>query len=198
MKKWLKECLIFAILFSISIFIYQRIFERYLDQRLFFHISSTLPLLYVFIKLAVIFSLAYLMRVGWSILKYRCLRRRHQYILIILYIVYMTYILFFKTVGIRGVELNPLSFMYEIYYGSISYPLMNIILFVPVGFFIKDFKQAFIPIILGLLTIEIVQYIGHLGIFDIGDSVANFIGVSSGYALTKLKIFQKLKHKLLE
>lgn len=62
--------------------------------------------------------------------------------------------------------------------------LLNIVLFIPLGFLLGDFKKAksgpfyFCIILTG--TIELAQFLTYRGLFDIDDIISNFIGGSVG------------------
>lgn len=64
----------------------------------------------------------------------------------------------------------------------------NILLFIPLGIFFKQFKIKHIYIgLLIILTIESIQLILRVGIFDIIDICLNFIGFLIGYLLYNKK-----------
>lgn len=65
----------------------------------------------------------------------------------------------------------------------------NIIIFIPMGIFIKNMKikkvYHFILSILIITCIETLQYITQIGVFDIIDILLNIIGTLIGYMIAK-------------
>lgn len=65
----------------------------------------------------------------------------------------------------------------------------NILIFIPLGIFLKYFKirfiSAFVIIIILVISIETLQYLTKRGIFDIMDIFLNIIGASIGYMLIR-------------
>lgn len=65
----------------------------------------------------------------------------------------------------------------------------NIIIFIPMGIFIKNMKTKkvyhFILAILIIICIETLQYITQIGVFDIIDILLNIIGTLIGYMIVK-------------
>ena len=65
----------------------------------------------------------------------------------------------------------------------------NILIFVPLGIFLKYFKiqliSAFMIIIILVISIESLQYLTKRGIFDIIDIFLNIIGAIIGYILIR-------------
>ncbi|MBF0779720.1 MULTISPECIES: VanZ family protein [unclassified Granulicatella] len=178
---------LWCILLIVCYLAYRYILYDYLLRTIFFSYSHI-----IYVHVIAIFILTYLSRVCLFIIQYKYIKHIHVFYLKWIYFIVLIYILFFKTIGLQGYELDPLSFLWEIQNGSISYPVMNILCFIPIGFMIKQMKKQWIYIILGLLLIETVQYTGHLGIFDFGDCITNFIGILIGYGFSQLKIYQTI------
>ena len=65
----------------------------------------------------------------------------------------------------------------------------NILIFIPLGIFLKYFKirfiSAFVIIIILVISIETLQYLTKRGIFYIMDIFLNIIGASIGYMLIR-------------
>jgi len=76
--------------------------------------------------------------------------------------------------------------------------LGNILLFVPLGFylkaFIKNFKYTFLTIVSIPITIELLQYLFATGAADIDDIILNIIGEIMGLFL--LSLINLIYHKL--
>lgn len=176
MKKYLP--LLFISTLFISYFIWSDIIPQHLS---FIYIrENILQIALVILTACVLTSLLYMLLT----------RRIYKYIVYILYTGYflsLVYFLFFKTIGVQGVSLNPLSFVQEIRYGDDWVALMNILYFIPLGWLCSK-KLHLCTTLIALMSVECIQYIFHLGIFDLGDIVANMIGVSIGYLVYTLFI----------
>jgi hypothetical protein len=89
-----------------------------------------------------------------------------------------------KSPGIQGFNLD----VSDLYREIIGYPvsvLVNLLLFAPVGAVAFRHVRS-LPLALALAlvligTIETVQYVLHLGIFDVVDIILNMIGFTLGY-----------------
>ena len=62
--------------------------------------------------------------------------------------------------------------------------LLNVLLFLPLGFSLRG-RSWWFPIILSV-SIEVIQQITHLGMFDVWDIAANTIGSTIGIAIHML------------
>jgi len=87
---------------------------------------------------------------------------------------------------------------------SWQFLILNIILFIPLGFLLplmsKNFKNFYRTLIIALLftfIIEIIQYVTGLGIFEIDDIFNNIIGAIIGYGLIMFVINLKDKISLV-
>lgn len=102
----------------------------------------------------------------------------------IAYCILLTIVIMFKSIGVQAINLNPLSILTQFGEGAFIV-LANIVLFIPIGFilfsFVKPIKKAIIYSFLGLLCLEITQYILHLGVADISDLFTNLAGIGLGY-----------------
>lgn len=67
--------------------------------------------------------------------------------------------------------------------------MINIILFIPIGYFLKRkrFIFFFITAILITFGIEFIQLIFEVGVFDINDIILNLSGMLLGYSIGRLK-----------
>lgn len=101
------------------------------------------------------------------------------------YCLILIFILFYKSVGIRGYEWNVFKLIEYLRYDTTA-ALINISLFIPMGLFIKrlDVKTILLSIAM-LFGIEAIQYIFSLGIFDLLDILLNFVGLLIGYQLRR-------------
>lgn len=128
--------------------------------------------------------------------------KNKEKVILILYILLMTYLLFFRRESYRSMgysmynlELFSTIKMY-ITYGAINpYVFVvnivgNIVMLVPLGLILPNIfdkcKKLLIMICLGIiipLSIEIIQYVSQKGIFDVDDILLNFIGIIIGYII---------------
>lgn len=113
-------------------------------------------------------------------------------IIILLYILYfsvMFFMLFLKSPGIQGYNINIMSYLYEIFTVDSLVPLFNILMFIPLGILFKfDYKNIAL-FILFIFLCEIIQYVLKVGIFDIGDILLNTVGFLVGSILHDTKLF---------
>lgn len=114
----------------------------------------------------------------------------------VLYFLLLIYLLLFKNIGIRGYELNPLSFVADFIDGDAIVVLLNIIMFIPLGWLLSLNKKKLGLVVLGIFLIEVSQYIFYLGIFDVGDIIANTAGFIVG-TIIKESLFNKVTFKIV-
>jgi len=121
----------------------------------------------------------------------------------IIYILILLYLLFVRDMDFHGgqfISINIVPFMtIKNYTSLIAYGryrlfiinvLGNIVVFIPFGYLVikyfMKYQKKYILIIFAICipcTIEITQYIFHLGILDVDDVILNFIGIIIGYLL---------------
>lgn len=97
------------------------------------------------------------------------------------------------------------SYKNAIYSGECTNIILNIFMFVPLGFILpllwKRCKKWYVTYLLGLfitLTIEIVQLITMRGIFEVDDIINNFLGCAIGYGLVMtFTLMFKKRNKIL-
>lgn len=115
------------------------------------------------------------------------------YIFYIIYCLLLIYLLFFKNIGIQGIEWNPLMFIQDLLSAVV---LLNIVMFIPSGFLFKFNKKNLLLFILVIFLVEISQYVFALGIFDVGDIFTNTCGFIIGSALSETPLFSNFKEKI--
>lgn len=112
------------------------------------------------------------------------------------YFVVLAFGLFARQIGFNGMNLNPLAFIqgFKEDPQSIIVICMNIVFFIPMGYLFRNRKNFFsiAVILLILLSIETIQYIFKLGIFDVDDIIFNFIGFLIGYKIINKYLFSKI------
>ena len=136
----------------------------------------------------------------YAFLKILLTRKLKKQTLLLLYFIYflaLFYLLFLKNIGTQGLSLNPLSFARELYWGSHFVPIMNLLMFIPLGLLFSSRLSNLLLCLLTLFSIESIQYFGHLGVFDLGDITLNMLGILVGTAIHQLPQFQTVIKKIL-
>lgn len=120
-----------------------------------------------------------------------------MYMIWICYFCILLFVLFIRLVGNRGINLNPFDFINSLKSDHMFFltMIMNILIFAPLGYFFrkKTFIISLISIVIISLSVETIQYIFKLGIFDIDDILLNTIGFIIGYKLTRSLYYKSLK-----
>lgn len=183
-----REFILSFFLLIISMFCAQIICYFYLDEFMRFYATSMITF---FIPRIIITLFIYTLLD--LLVKKNMIRKRQK---IFLFLLYCTGILTltFKPVSFRGYNLMPFTFLKDLqmYTNQIYLFLGNVFLYVPVGFVLcrltKDKKrtQTFIVISILLCSIEAVQFVCKLGVFDIDDILLNFAGFAMGYFICVL------------
>ncbi|MGT2715032.1 VanZ family protein [Streptococcus respiraculi] len=145
--------------------------------------------------LLIILVMSYSVFVFVSFFYQETVSRKKIRVLYVLYFVCLAYLLFFKNLGIRGFEPNPIETLRDIQAGSSFVPLMNILMFVPLGTLITDKKHFFLAC-LGVTGVELTQYLFSLGICDTGDIVLNSVGILIGIAMRRIGLFNVFLRKI--
>lgn len=112
--------------------------------------------------------------------------------LYLLYALILSYSLFFKSIGVQGIDLNPLSFVSDFLYGQGFLLLANLLLFVPLGLLVPFKVKHLLIFFLLISLVESLQYLLHLGICDLGDIVLNTLGFALGSLVHKSSWLQAL------
>lgn len=96
--------------------------------------------------------------------------------LYIIYALFLIFVLFFKSQGISGINLNLGTSIFEMIHIDPKLALGNLLLFVPLGFLFPGKWQSWLRFFLLISLVEVAQYIFHLGFLDIGDILLNSLG----------------------
>lgn len=110
----------------------------------------------------------------------------------LLYFGFCFYLLFFGRGGNYGINLNPLN-AFEIPQNPLIF-LLNFVLFTPIGFLLKFRLRNILLVLLGILLVEVLQFVLKVGYADITDVISNLISFVLGTQLIKLA--QRLKIKM--
>ncbi len=122
--------------------------------------------------------------------------KKIKYIYIIIYIIFLYLCLFDRNINNERVFSDgtyikkwlKLVFKNKIIFKNL---IGNIIIFIPMGIFIKNINinfvyQIFLSIAI-IVCIEFLQYITRIGVFDIIDIFLNILGVLIGYTIGRKK-----------
>ncbi|WP_314837564.1 VanZ family protein [Solobacterium moorei] len=104
----------------------------------------------------------------------------------IIYFLVMFLLLFFRVYQDNNINLNLLKpFNFET--TNLSQVTLNLILFIPIGYWLNWFKisSALLISLLLITSIELLQFVSHRGIFDVVDILINTIGIMIGYIIFK-------------
>jgi len=110
----------------------------------------------------------------------------------VIYFLVMILLLFFRVYHDNNINLNLLE-LFNFETTNLSQTILNLILFIPIGYWLKHLKISSVLLISLLLitSIELLQFVSHRGIFDVVDILINTIGIMIGYI-----IFRKVNIKL--
>lgn len=126
---------------------------------------------------------------GSSYLLLNPAHRIPAFILRLLWVIYflvMIILLFFRVYHDNNINLNLLE-LFNFETTNLSQTILNLILFIPIGYWLKHLKISSVLLIsLFLITsIELLQFVSHRGIFDVVDILINTIGIMIGYIIFK-------------
>ena len=195
MKKVLKtlsDILLGITSLGLSYWLYRGHLEQYVH-----YIAHYGPNFQIFLNLVIIILLGYFVYAFLKLLLTRKLKKQTLLLLYFIYFLALFYLLFLKNIGIQGLSLNPLSFARELYWGSHFVPIMNLLMFIPLGLLFSSRMSNLLLCLIALFSVESIQYFGHLGIFDLGDIVLNMSGILVGTAIRQLPQFQTVIKKML-
>lgn len=149
------------------------------------------------LNLSIIILLSHFVYAFFRLLLTGHLRRQTLRLLYIIYFVALFFLLFLKNIGMQGLTLNPFSFLQELSWGSHFVPIMNLLMFIPMGLLFRPRVSNLLLSLIAILGVESIQYFAHLGVFDLGDIVLNMLGILIGSSLTQLEALQNLKNKII-
>ena len=187
--KSLGDILLGIVSFGLSYWFYRGHLEQYVH-----YIAHYGFYFQVLLNIVIIVLLSYVI---YAFLKLLLTRKQTLLLLYLIYFVALFYLLFLKNIGLQGLSLNPLSFARELYWGSHFVPIMNLLMFIPLGLLFPSRLSNLLLCLIALFSIESIQYFGHMGIFDLGDIVLNMLGILIGNAIHQLPQFQTLIKKIL-
>lgn len=190
--KILSDVLLGITSFALSYWFYRGYLEQYVH-----YIAHYGSYFQVLLNLVIIILLSYFVYAFLKLLLTRKLKKQTLLLLYLIYFLALFYLLFLKNIGIQGLSLNPLSFARELYWGSHFVPIMNLLMFIPLGLLFTSRLSNLLLCLIALFSVESIQYFGHLGIFDLGDIILNLIGILIGTAIHQLPQFQVFVKKII-
>ena len=104
----------------------------------------------------------------------------------VIYFLVMILLLFFRVYHDNNINLNILE-LFNFETTNLSQNILNLILFIPIGYWLKHLKISSVLLLSLLLitSIELLQFVSHRGIFDVVDILINTIGIMIGYIIFK-------------
>ena len=190
--KSLGNILLGIVSFGLSYWFYRGHLEQYVH-----YIAHYGFYFQVLLNIVIIVLLSYVIYALLKLLLTRKLKKQTLFLLYLIYFIALFYLLFLKNIGLQGLSLNPLSFARELYWGSHFVPIMNLLMFIPLGLLFPSRLSNLLLCLIALFSIESIQYFGHMGIFDLGDIVLNMLGILIGNAIHQLPQFQTFIKKIL-
>ena len=190
--KTLSNILLGMLSLALSYWFYRGYLEQYVH-----YIAHYGSYFQVLLNLVIIVLLSYFVYAFLKLLLTRKLKKQTLLLLYFIYFLALFYLLFLKNIGTQGLSLNPLSFARELYWGSHFVPIMNLLMFIPLGLLFSSRLSNLLLCLLTLFSVESIQYFGHLGVFDLGDITLNMLGILVGTAIHQLPQFQTVIKKIL-
>ena len=190
--KTLSNILLGILSLALSYWFYRGHLEQYVH-----YIAHYGSYFQVLLNLVIIVLLSYFVYAFLKLLLTRQLKKQTLLLLYFIYFLALFYLLFLKNIGTQGLSLNPLSFARELYWGSHFVPIMNLLMFIPLGLLFSSRLSNLLLCLLTLFSVESIQYFGHLGVFDLGDITLNMLGILVGTAIHQLPQFQTVIKKIL-
>ena len=190
--KTLSNILLGILSLALSYWFYRGHLEQYVH-----YIAHYGSYFQVLLNLVIIVLLSYFVYAFLKLLLTRKLKKQTLLLLYFIYFLALFYLLFLKNIGTQGLSLNPLSFARELYWGSHFVPIMNLLMFIPLGLLFSSRLSNLLLCPLTLFSVESIQYFGHLGVFDLGDITLNMLGILVGTAIHQLPQFQTVIKKIL-
>ena len=190
--KTLSNILLGMLSLALSYWFYRGHLEQYVH-----YIAHYGSYFQVLLNLVIIVLLSYFVYAFLKLLLTRQLKKQTLLLLYFIYFLALFYLLFLKNIGTQGLSLNPLAFARELYWGSHFVPIMNLLMFIPLGLLFSSRLSNLLLCLLTLFSVESIQYFGHLGVFDLGDITLNMLGILIGTAIHQLPQFQTVIKKIL-
>lgn len=172
--------LIFIVIFIIVRFLYMEVFYQYTRTMFKFIYYYKNPINdFMFVLGMIVFITIIITSFLYQIILGKISSKFSKYISVI-YFISLIYFLFFKTIGITGVNFNILNLATDLIGGEPIILIMNILFFIPMGFLFIFNKKNSIIFLLSIFIIEVLQMVFNVGIFDVVDILLNYVGFIIG------------------
>lgn len=106
------------------------------------------------------------------------------------------YLLFFKSIGVAGFNLNLIQYFLVDMMEHPSVILFNLLFFLPLGFLFRPSWKHPLSFIIFISLAEITQYFLTLGFFDLGDILVNTLGFLLGNLLSISPVGHYIKKRI--
>ncbi|MCH1636798.1 VanZ family protein [Streptococcus suis] len=108
----------------------------------------------------------------------------------------LVYLLFFKSMGVRGVNWDLLSTFSQDLFLNPAILVFNLLLFLPLGL-LFSFSWKKLSLFVGaILLVEACQFFFSLGFFDLGDILLNTSGFALGNFLGQSAVAHSFKNRI--
>ncbi|HEL2300251.1 TPA: VanZ family protein [Streptococcus suis] len=112
------------------------------------------------------------------------------------YVFLLIYLLFFKSIDVRGVNWDLLSTFSQDLFLNPAILVFNLLLFLPLGL-LFSFSWKKLSLFVGaILLVEACQFFFSLGFFDLGDILLNTSGFALGNLLGQSAIAHSFKNRI--
>ncbi|MGT2800467.1 VanZ family protein [Streptococcus marmotae] len=179
----------------LSFFVCRYVFMHYLYFQYYLRMVVRMPEIDFVGPLLVILVMSYSVFVFMSFFYRKHVDRKMILVLYAIYFACLAFLLVFKSMGIKGLVLNPMETLQDIQAGNIFVPLMNLVMFIPLGTLVTRKKQ-FLVAVAGVIGVEIAQYVFSFGICDTGDIVLNSVGILIGIAIRQIGLLKFFLEKI--
>ncbi|HFI0435981.1 TPA: VanZ family protein [Streptococcus suis] len=108
----------------------------------------------------------------------------------------LIHLLFFKSMGVRGVNWDLLSTFSQDLLLNPAILVFNLLLFLPLGLLFSFSWEKFSLFVGAILLVEACQFFFSLGFFDLGDILLNISGFALGNFLGQSAIAQSFNNRI--
>ncbi|CYW70085.1 teicoplanin resistance protein VanZ [Streptococcus suis] len=108
----------------------------------------------------------------------------------------LVYLLFFKSMGVRGVNWDLLSTFSQELFLNPAILVFNLLLFLPLGLLFSFSWEKLSLFVGAILLVEACQFFFSLGFFDLGDILLNTSGFALGNFLGQSAIAHSFKNRI--
>lgn len=147
------------------------------------------PFLSILILTFLVFSL-------FRLLYLRKMTKINFYCLYLIYGLVLFALLYLKSPGVSGYNFDLRQTLYEATQGGSWVPLLNILMFVPLGSLFVLKGKNLLTFLIFIVIVEVSQALLYLGFCDIGDMLLNTFGFFLGNLIHMTPLGQFIKKKM--